>query len=134
MAYADYSFYVNEYFGEAVEEEDFRRLSDRASEYICGATGGASDRVTGSNMVMIKKATCAIAEVLLDEEKLLRRSFSEDKVISSESVGSHSVSYGSPSLSSADVQCLAQRKKEILQVYLGWLFKVRSYPCTHRIP
>ena len=40
MAYADYDFYLNTYFGNAVPEEDFPRLSDRASDYIRAAAGG----------------------------------------------------------------------------------------------
>ena len=40
--YADYSFYRGEYLGEAISEENFDRLSARASAYLDYATGGYS--------------------------------------------------------------------------------------------
>ena len=68
MAYADYDFYLNTYFGNAVSEEDFPRLSERASDYVRAATRGISDTVDGWQMDAVKKASCAVADALLDEE------------------------------------------------------------------
>lgn len=132
MAYADYGFYKNTYLGNVIDVDDFPRLSERASEYIYGVTQGMSDKATGRNAEAVKKAVCAIAEVMVDEEKMSSKTFSAERPVSSETVGSYSVSYGSPSLSNSEVGYIETRKKEILRIYLGWMFKVRSYPCTHR--
>lgn len=132
MAYADYGFYTGVYLGDLISETDFPRLAERASEYLSGATDGASDALAGKGETQLQKATCAIAEVLQDEARMAAASFSADQRVSSETVGSHSVSYGSGGLSSAQLEYLEARKQEILLLYLGRLFRVKSYPCTHR--
>ncbi len=136
--YADYDFYLNCYFGNAIAEEDFPRLSERASDYIRAATHGISDKVDGWQLEDVKKASCAIADVLLDESIMTASAFSGEQPVSSETVGGWSRSYGSQSISNAQVGYIENRKKEALLLYLGNLaafssiFKVRSYPCLHR--
>lgn len=138
MAYCDYDFYLNHYFGNAIMETDFQRLSERASDYIRGATQGISDRVHGRQKEAVRKCTCAIADILLDEEIMTVSAYSGGQQLSSESVGSWSKSYKAPSISNADVENIKNRKTEALMLYLGNLhefsgvFKVRSYPCLHR--
>lgn len=138
MAYADYDFYLNSYYGNAIAEEDFPRLSERASDYIRAAAGGLSDTVGGWQMEAVKKASCAVADVLLDEEIMTASAFSGEQAVTSESVGSWSRSCRAASLASADVEYIGQRKQEALLLYLGHLpafanvFKVRSYRCLHR--
>ena len=138
MAYADYDFYLNSYFGNAVAMEDFPRLSERASDYIRAATQGISDRVTGWQMDAVRKCTCAIADILLDEEIMTTSAYSGEQQVSSETVGSWSKSYKAATVSAADVDSIKARKTEALMLYLGGLsafagiFKVRSYPCLHR--
>lgn len=138
MAYADYDFYLNDYFGNAISEEDFPRLSERASDYIRAATEGISDTVDGDTLTAVKKCTCAIAEVLLDESIMTGSIFSGSQPVASESVGGWSRSFKSPSLSTVDVDYIGQRKRDALLLYLGNiaafapLFRVRSYPCIHR--
>lgn len=67
MAYADYEFYQTSFFGNVVPESDFMRMSERASDFI--------DRLTFDRLAdglpsddrqqkRIKKAVCAVAEVL----------------------------------------------------------------------
>lgn len=131
MAYADYDFYTNVYLGNTIIAEDFPRLSERASEYIYAATNGASDKLTGDKLKALQKATCAVAEVLQDEARLSSRHFSAEATKVSETVGRHSVSYGSPNLSMSETEYLNAKKKDILHLYIGWLFKVRSYKCLH---
>ncbi len=136
--YADYDFYLNVYFGNAVAEADFPRLSERASDYIRSATQGASDKVDGWQLEAVKKASCAIADVLLDEEIMTASAFGGGQAVSSEAVGSWSRSYKAPSISTAEVEHINSRKTEALMLYLGRLssfagiFKVRSYPCLHK--
>lgn len=136
--YADYDFYLNAYFGNAISEEDFPRLSERASDYIRAVTGGVSDRVDGWQQEAVKKASCAIADILLDEEIMTASAYSGEQAVSSETVGGWSKSYRSSALSAAEVENIKSRKTDALMIYLGGLsafagiFKVRSYPCLHR--
>lgn len=135
--YADYDFYLNSYFGNAISEEDFPRLSERASDYIRAATQGVSDRVDGWQLEAVKKASCAIADVLLDESILTASVYSGEAQVSSETVGGWSRSYRAASFSAAEADSIKTRKADALVMYLGGLpafsgiFKVRSYPCPH---
>lgn len=138
MAYADYKFYTDVYYGDQISKEDFPRLSERASDYIRGVTKGISDKATGNSLESVKKAMCAIAELVQDESKMTANVFSGEQTVSSESVGSWSKSYRAVSLSSSEIEYLNNQKKEALLLYLGNLaefspiFKVRSYPCVHK--
>lgn len=138
MAYVNYDFYLNVYLGNVIAQEDFPRLAERASEYVCGVTKGLAEKVQGRDLEAVQKAVCAVAEVILDENIMTASAFSGEQAVSSESVGSWSRSYASPGLSAAQVENIAARKREAVQLYLGNLpafrsiFKVRSYPCTHR--
>lgn len=86
MSYADYSFYFNDFGGRAIEEPDFARLALRASQFIDYFTMNRAKNYTEDDAV--KSACCAVAEAYLAVEKI------DSKVgISSESVGSYSVSY-----------------------------------------
>ena len=131
MQYVDYDFYVNVYLGNAIEPEDFPRLSLRASEYVYSLTRGLCEKVPEEQRDAVQRAICAVADVLLDEQRMTAR-------IASETVGSHSVSYGSPSLSAAEIEYLGNRKRDAVLLYLSEipalasLFKVRSFPCIHR--
>lgn len=135
--YADYDFYLNTYFGNAISAEDFPRLSMRASDYITSVTKGLSDTVDGWQLEAVKKASCAVAEALLDEEIMTAGVFSGEQAVSSETVGSWSRSYSSSSFSSAAVEQIEKRKTDALMMYLKNLpaftplFKVRSYRCPH---
>ena len=136
--YADYDFYLHVYYGDVIAEEDFPRLSDRASDYIRAATEGISDTVDGWQMEAVKKASCAVAEVLLDEGIMTASLYSGEQAVSSEAVGGWSRSFRGPALSAAEVEFNNNRKRDALLLYLGNLpafaplFRVRSYPCPHR--
>lgn len=137
MQYVDYDFYVNTYLGNTIDEKDFPRLSMRASAYIRGITRGLSEKVPDNDMDMVRMAVCALAEIIKDEERLSAQSFSGEKPVSSETVGSHTISYSSPAMSGAEVEYIASRKKEAILLYLSEipalssLFKVRSFQCIH---
>ena len=139
MAYCDYDFYLNVCFGDAIAEEDFPRLAERASDYIRAATKGLSDTLTdGGQMEAVRKCACAVAGILLDESIMTAGAFSGEQAVSSESVGGWSRSYKTASLSAAEVEYIDKRKREAIQLYLGNLahfaplFRVRSYPCKCR--
>lgn len=135
--YADYDFYLNVYFGNAISAEDFQRLSERASDYIRGATHGLSDTVDGWQLDAVRKASCAVADALLDEEIMNASTFSGEQAVSSETVGAWSRSYGTSSFSAASAEYIEKRKTDALMLYLknlpafAPLFKVRSYRCPH---
>ena len=136
--YADYDFYLNEYFGDAISPEDFPRLSERASDYVRAATRRISDTVDSWQLEAVKKCACAVADVLLDESIMTANVYSGEQAVSSETVGGWSRSYKAPSVSSAEAAFHSDRKLDALLLYLGNLpafapvFRVRSYRCTHR--
>lgn len=136
MAYADYEFYQNEFLGNVVDANDFPRLAARASDYIYAYTGGISDTVTGKDLEMVKKATCALAEIMQDENNMTSNAYSAGAKLSSESVGSWSKSYSTAAISGTEVEYIEKRKLDALMLYLGNLaafssvFRVRSFPCV----
>ena len=96
MAYCDYDFYRNVYLGNAISAEDFPQLSERASDYIRAATKGISDTVDGGQLEAVKKCTCAVADVLLDESIMTASAYSGKAQVSSETVGPWSRSFKTP--------------------------------------
>ena len=137
MAYCDYDFYRNVYLGNAISAEDFPQLSERASDYIRAATRGISDTVDGGQLEAVKKCTCAVADVLLDESIMTASAYSGKAQVSSETVGPWSRSFKTVSLSETEVEHIRARKVDAIMLYLGGLatfsglFRVRSYPCVH---
>lgn len=138
MAYINWDFYINVYLGNVISEEDFSRLAERASEYVYAITKGLSGKVHGRDFEAVQKATCAVAETMLDESIMTASAFSGETAVSSETVGSWSRSYSAPSLSSAQVENIAARKRDAIMLYLkdipafSSLFGVRSYRCLHQ--
>lgn len=138
MAYADYDFYLNVYFGNVIAPEDFPRLAERASEYVYSVTKGLVEKVSGRDMEAVQKAVCAVAEVLLDESIMNANAFSGEASVSSETVGSWSKSCSSTGLSAAQVEDIVNRKRDAILLYLAdipafaRIFKVRSYRCLHQ--
>lgn len=119
MAYADYEYYEQVYGGNAVSPEDFPRLAERASAYIDAATLNRAAKATGERMEAVKKAVCALAEVIQNGERLEGRIFSADRLVQSETVGGWTKNFGSPSASGADISLIESRKREVLTIYLG---------------
>lgn len=88
MAYADYTYYTGTYLGTAIASTSFSRLANKASAVIDQITfGRAADDTT--NETAIKNAMCAVAEELQTQEAA-----NGADVITSESQGNYSVSYG----------------------------------------
>lgn len=109
MAYADYTYYSETYLGTAIAEADYDRLALRASEYIDRITFGraAEDEDYTDE---IKKAACAIAEVLNEIEN------DGASGVQSEKVGSHAVTYAQ---NSTKLQTTNQRVIEAANLYLA---------------
>lgn len=98
--YADYNFYLTEYFGSLIPEAAYIEQAREATAYI--------DYITHNRIVMedlpekvqskVKMAACAIAEICY------RQMTDETPAVSSESVGNHSKSYAVATKSFADRQ------------------------------
>lgn len=69
MPYADYTYYTETYKG-TMPEEDFNRLSRRASAYIAARTFGRSDRsdLSADFQGKIKDACCAVSDAMLERD------------------------------------------------------------------
>lgn len=97
MAYCDYDFYKNEYLGNVITEADFPRLSQRASDKLDVITFDRLIDEFPTNEVVakkVKKAVCALAELMLDYENASRTIRNNGGlVVSSVSSGSESISY-----------------------------------------
>ena len=102
--YADYGYYVTEWYGTAIQEADFPRLGSRASDFIDYYTRNKASKVPETDTDTIgalAKCCCALAEVIQTDErnKALAAQAATNALTSgtgelkSESVGSYSVSY-----------------------------------------
>jgi len=114
MAYTDYEFYKERYYGSMIPEADFPRLSERASDFIDTIPFDrlvdglpANERAAAK----VQKAVCAVSEALyqigLAEQQALSAASGTSTqvgvmagttgVITSRNSGSESISYASPS-------------------------------------
>jgi len=107
MAYADYAFYTTEYKGNAIPEADFNRFAEQASAHIDTYTFDRAKDYTDTDN-KLKKACCAVADVLLSAES------GGDK--QSESVGSYSVTYA---VGISNTKSTDQKIKSAIKLYLG---------------
>lgn len=128
MAYADYDFYTESYYGNVVPEADFPRLAERASDFVDLMT---SDRLVDGlpinerSQKRIKKAVCSLAKKMYQIE--LAEKNATDAAVSgtSTAIGSGgsttgivtSVSSGSESISYATPQQIGASAKEWSAVY-----------------
>lgn len=101
MAYADFDFYANEYYGQAVDEIAFHHLAIRASSYLDYYTQGRAAK--NPDLRELKMACCALAEqyqVIEQAQALANKNLSaamesDGGEVQSETVGSWSKSYRS---------------------------------------
>lgn len=103
MVYADYSYYVGVYYGNAVPENDFKRMSKRASAYLDCVTFGRIQDVTDK----IKDACCALCDAYYRDEQ-------DGGTLASETKGEWSVTYAEASRES-----LQDKACRIVRQYLG---------------
>lgn len=134
MAYADYQFYKEKYYGDTVPESDFPKYADRASDRIDIIT---FDRLVDGlpdderSQIKIKKSVCALADVIYQIDQIKKASMEtvgtvarEDgtvtgKAVSSVSSGSESISYVTgTSGSNADIYSQAAMDKKVENVLL----------------
>jgi len=91
MAYADYEFYKNVFYGGVLTEDNFRPLAERASEYIDYITLGRA--VKNAELPQVKKCCCALAELYQITERAKAAASSEEGELKSETVGGWSQSF-----------------------------------------
>lgn len=103
MIYADYSYYVGEYYGSAVPEQDFPRAAKRASAYIDYVTSNRISDATDN----VKDACCALCEIYYQDEQ-------DGGALASETKGEWSVTYAEASRES-----LQDKACRIVRQYLG---------------
>ena len=136
MAYADYSYYVDSFFGEEIKEEDFPKYATKASAFLDYYTRGKAK--ANADLDAVKTACCALAEqyMIIDlahKAAVAGMENSTDKA--SESVGSYSVSYrGGGEIATSSMQAKSAANAELVklaQFYLadtGLLY--RGCVCT----
>lgn len=128
MAYVDYDYYKNEFYGTAIADVDFPGLAVRASAMVDHCTGGRARSASKDGLTAVKNATCALAEVMQDENRLNMSTFSTDraKQVQSETVGSWSKSYGSAAATGTDLELLEKRRRDAVLMYLGGTGMLRA--------
>ena len=109
--YADYDFYLNDYKGSSIPNApDYDRAAIDAGAYLDYITRGRIKDLAEEMMVKVKLAQCAIADVCYKQAQ-------DDvaNVVSSESVGNHSVTY---SVSKASFKQRELEKYSKAKIYL----------------
>lgn len=139
MSYADFDFYSNEYYGRAVNAEDFPRLAARASAFLDYCTMNRAKSY--QDLPELKMACCALADQYLAietaqyaaQKSLSASAETTGAEVSSETVGSWSKSYrsGGESASSALKATLNSQSAliETARMYMGHtgLLQARGY-------
>ena len=110
MFYADYTFYKDAFLGVEIGEQDFPRLALRASRFLDYYTRGRA--AENPDLDALKMACCAIAEVYAK--------VGDKNGITSESVGSYSVTYsGAADANSAMASVARQYLSNTGMLYRG---------------
>lgn len=113
-SYADYTYYTGTFHGSTIASTEFANLAIRASAAIDQATfGRAASVITADDpaetVTAIQMATCAVADDLKGFE-------TAQDGITSERVGSHSVTYNEKSKMTKSYDEITQ---ETIELYLG---------------
>ena len=117
-AYADFTFYRDDFLGEKIPEDRFSQYALRASERIDELTFNRLKNVADIPEE-VKSACCAAAEVLYISDCASEKS---EKGISSEKVGEYSVNYTAVSGQTSDRNVSAAVRRYLL--HTGLMCKV----------
>lgn len=122
MAYADYEFYKNEYYGNTIAESDFPKWADKASRQIDVYTfrrllsAYPVDEYTDRQ---IKLCVCDLAQKIMETDKYLKASALNEEghasVVKSVSAGSESITYATGETVYASVIKDEQSRKAFYQ-------------------
>lgn len=92
--YADYTFYSDDFHGDMVPEASWPKYAERASDFIDYLTWNKAQ--SNGDLSAVKKCCCALAEQYMSidaVQKAAAAKVTEDGIIASETVGSHSRSF-----------------------------------------
>lgn len=92
--YADYIFYLSDFYGDLIPEDFWPKYATAASDYIDYYTMGKA--ASQAELLAVKKCCCALAEQFMtidSVKKAVAAKVTTDGIIASESVGSHSRSF-----------------------------------------
>lgn len=144
MPYADYAYYTGTYLGTAITEQDFPKLSLRASSFLDYYTQGKAAH--NADLDALKMACCALAEqyqsietaqALAQKSLSASLSSSTSGELQSQTVGSWSKSYRSGGDSAqhalSSVASAKNALTTIAQEYLGatgLLYRGRGCTCV----
>lgn len=109
-----FEYYSEEYFGDVLDTTNFPKFRKRAwnevNHYTQGRAGAVEESTADATVVtQIKDCVCAVADAVVGFEE------TSGKVVSSESIGSYSVSYSSKSSDMSSNKVI----KGIVNKYLG---------------
>lgn len=98
MAYADYGFYTTSYYGDVVPESSFEKYIEKSMDQLSCITLNSIPDVgllDGKSLEKVKKANCALAEVLYRLDTAMNSANSQsDSNVKSKSSGGESITYG----------------------------------------
>lgn len=119
----DFTYYTEVFEGTAIPEQDFKQLSKKAERFVNYATCNRALETQGETLETVKECICELAEQYQVIEKTEKQSLGEgEKVIASESVGSWSVSYDTPT--KVDVNAsdyITEKNKKLYSVVKEYL-------------
>lgn len=135
--YADYAFYIAQYYGTKVDEASFPALATKASAYLDYYTMGKAK--ANPELVALKMACCALVDKFLEIDKVSAAAeTSAFEAVSvgkkSESVGAYSVTYQSVDELKTTERILRGELPGIARMYLtgtGLLYRGGGCGCTH---
>lgn len=127
--YADYEYYVQSYRGDILTADNAAKWLDRASDYIDGRTLGRLQTdfpVDDYSIGRVKKAVCAVAEEMYQQDLLLQASSAVAKTdgsvsppVKSITSGKESVSYGADGYAQAASGAMNRINDSIIGAYLA---------------
>ena len=105
--YVNYDYYVTQYWGKTVPEDEFHFYSTKASRYIRYLTAGKAD---GLDLDEIKDAACAACEAYYQFDNRDPEGAVVGKIVSSENTDGYSVSYATEGSSGNTYEEIANQK------------------------
>ncbi len=118
MVYAEYSYYVGEFLGDAISGSDFPKYAAKASAFLDYYTRGKAK--ANADLEAVKTACCALAEqyqIIELAHKAAVKGMDSGSDKASETVGSYSVSYrGGGEIATASMQAKQAANAELVNL------------------
>ena len=132
--YADFAYYSTEFYGDTIPQGKYPKYGTAASYFIDYITMGRAAK--NAALPAVKMCCCALAEQYMTIDKLkiaAAATVTDNGIISSESVGSHSRSFKTGDEASQAVKTEQDKLSEIARRYLlptGLLYR-GGVSCVH---